>query len=321
MITKKEIKKVIEKRKKQIGIDSINSIKISRIGTGESNLNFLVKVNNEKLLFRIALRKKVEKNMKKEFESLKKIPADFGPKPIYFDNSKKIIPKVYSILEYIEGKKIKRWNNKNIKLHFQKLAQLHKKKYSYWGRHFKQSKKPFNLYDCLIEDIKDFTEDSREALKDEDLKFLIPKMKEYIKSNDHLFTKMKKFSLCHRDPCLTNILLTKKGIRYIDWEYAAYWDNAYDLAMFFDPDYETKPWRLKLKKKKVDYLLNIYLRIIKDKTLKKRLKVWHTYLKFDDVLFFKWKVRTFDKKTSDLPKRLYVYYGKKSSKVLRKILK
>jgi thiamine kinase-like enzyme len=171
----------------------------------------------------------------------------------------------------------------------------------------------------LLNEIKGYRRVSPRLFEDKDLKRFMPKIKEYLKSKRELFLPLKKFSLCHKDPCLTNTLLTKDGLRYIDWEWASYWDNALDVAMFFDPNFPQYPWKIKLSGKRRDYFLNQYLKIIKDKTLKERVKVWQDYMIFTDLMFFKWKLLNYDKKTSDLPKKLYAEHKKICVKSLTKM--
>ena len=54
-------------------MDNVNSIKVSKLGVGENNISMLAKVGKKKLVFRIGLKKDLEKNMEREFNFLKKI--------------------------------------------------------------------------------------------------------------------------------------------------------------------------------------------------------------------------------------------------------
>ncbi|MFH1064449.1 MAG: phosphotransferase [Candidatus Woesearchaeota archaeon] len=316
----KEIKKVILAKKDSLGIaGEIKSIKISEVGIGENNLNMLAVVNGKhKLLFRIAMRAHLEKNMKKEFETLKLIPECFGPEPIYLDGSKNILPKTYSVLRYIKGKHIKRWTDRHLKMHAKKLAQLHKRKYPYFGTLTKKTTR-FDMYKLLLKEIRAYRKDCPELFEDHDINLLLPKIKRYIKEHNILFTSLRQSSLTHSDICITNILFTKKGIRYIDWEHAKFWDNAVDVAMIFDPDTAQPPWKIKLTDRQSELYLNTYLRYIKDKTLKERVQVWTTYLKCTDMLFLKWKVMRYDKEpVKALPKK---HYAKCAENVVKSIKK
>jgi thiamine kinase-like enzyme len=309
---KNQIKKIIQLKKDIFGIEEIKSIKISRLGAGENNLSLLATINNRiKLVFRIGLRKKFEKIMKHEFETLKTLPKNFAPKPLYFDNSKKIIPRVYSVLSYIEGKHIKRWTRKHLKLHAKKLAELHKKKFPY-------DKKTFDVYKIFLKEIKD---SSGDTLKDKDIKLLLPKISQYIKENNHYFTSLKRFPFIHGDPYVDNILFSKRDVHYIDWEWAKIGDNAEDVSRFFDEDCSYLPWVIKLSGSKLKFFLNTYLKHHDDKTLRTRIKIWSLYYEFMDLLYFKWKLKNWKKEKSDLTKDCYEKAVKTLTKILKKKLK
>ncbi len=115
---------------------------------------------------------------------------------------------------------------------------------------------------------------------------------------------------------MTNILFTEKGIRYIDWEWTGHWDNAFDVALLFDQDFPQEPWKIRLTGEKRRYYLNQYQKRIKDKTLRQRVDVWNNYFRFRDILFFKWKIKNYDKQENNLPKKLYIKHEKKNSKAL-----
>ncbi|MFC1723503.1 aminoglycoside phosphotransferase family protein [Nanoarchaeota archaeon] len=315
-----KIKKIIESKKSLLGIDEIKSLSISKLGIGENNYNYLVKVNNQKFNFRIALRPEIEKNMKREFDMLHLVPKSLGPKPIYFNNSKKHFPKVFSILTYIEGRHLKRWQDKHITTHAKTLAKIHKKKYSFWGT-ITHKKKTFDLSKLLEAEIRAYRKPTPKIFQQKDMQLLLPKIRKYVKEHNYLFTSLKKFSLCHTDPCLTNILFHKGQVKYIDWEWISFFDPARDVAQLYYELAPQPPWYMKLDEKRKDLYLNTYLKINPDRTLKERVKTWHMVMRFTDLIFFKWKILVYDKKTSDLPKKTYAKCNKINSEILRKELR
>lgn len=65
-------------------------------------------------------------------------------------------------------------------------------------------------------------------------------------------------------------------------------------------------WILRFSRKQTDYFLNTCLRYRPDKTLRQRVEVWHTFNKFANMIFFKWKVDNYHKEKSvALPKSHY----------------
>jgi thiamine kinase-like enzyme len=281
---------------------------------GENNLSILAKVNDKiKLVFRIGLRKDLEKRMKYEFRMLRLLPHDIGPEPIYFDDSKKIINHAYMILSYVEGKATNRWGKKQLSLHAKKLALLHKKKYDFRGTPEEKHKKI-----DLMQKFREQAQGYGGMFSDKDIKPLLQNVSKFVKENNHYFTSQKKFSLIHGDGCKDNILFSKNDVHYIDWEFIQMGDPAEDLTRFFYQDIQVDPWFIKLNRKKLEYLLNEYLKYHKDKTLKERVIVWNAVLKFLDFLYFRWKVKHWRKERSQLPKKHYEKAAKKMHKSLMK---
>lgn len=130
-----EILKSIYINKKALGLIKILSVRLKSLGQGENNINILAVINKkQKMVFRIGIRQELESNMKREYLGLLLLPKGIGPKPIFFDNSRRLIKKPYIIEEFVEGRHIKIWNKKHLALHAKTLAKLHSKKYSYWGK-------------------------------------------------------------------------------------------------------------------------------------------------------------------------------------------
>ncbi len=302
-----EINQIVISKKKILGItEGIKSIKISNLGAGENNLNLLVVVNKSyKFVFRIAMRPSTEKNMKNEFRYLEIIPKNYGPEPLYFDNSKKVMNAVFSVLRYIEGKHVKYWSKKYLKMHALKMAELHRRKYPFCGR-LNKKQKVFDIYKKFQSEIKKYSQESSWLLNDPDIKRLLPMIKHSLKSNNHLFTSIKKFSMIHNDLLISNILFTKEGFRYIDWEWLCFRDPAKDVSKLFFKTHSLPPWRIKLTNKRLDYYLDTYLKYNPDKTLKQRIDILLDYDKFLELLYFKWKVKNYHKeKTIALSKKHY----------------
>jgi len=315
---KTEIVRIIKEQKDKFRLkDKIKSVHVSKLGAGENHLSVLVVVNNKyKLVFRIGLRKEFEKNMEREFEILKKLPKGLGPRPLYLDISKKIIPHTFSVLSYVEGEKVMRWSKKHLLSHAKQLALLHKKRFSYYCNIKEQKMKTLNLPTELERILK---KDFFNQRKDKDVKVLLPKIKEYIKENNHLFTSLKRFSLIHGDAYVDNILFYKGEARYIDWEWSQIGDNALDLATFYSHDCSIRPWIIQLSEKEVDEYLSTYLKYIKDGTLKERVAVLNTLQRFYDLLYFKWKVQNYhQEKTNNYSKKFYQEAVEKLLKFFKK---
>jgi aminoglycoside phosphotransferase (APT) family kinase protein len=271
----------------------------------------LADVDGKKFNFRISFRE--HKNSRTEFLNLKRLPPGFGPKPIYFDSSKQILPREYMILEYIEGKSLKRWSDKHIKMHAKALARLHSIK--------KPLKKGIDILDWF-DDHAGYFEERMQIYKDKDIAEILPKVRQHVKQNRQLFLNLKKASLIHADACMANIIFNKGHVRYVDFEWSHYFDNAYDFVFIYDEFAAQPPWKMKLKGKRLDMYFRTYNRYMKDKTLRKRAAVWSKVYRLTDLLYFKYKLHNWkNEKSKDIPKSTYQKYLNTTIKILRNELK
>ena len=189
----------------------------------------------------------------------------------------------------------------HLKAHAEKLAELHSDVKTYFiigGKKFKR----FDLLKQLDQELKGFDE----VLDEPHVRDYIKSVRKYLTENNSLFLELKRFSKCHLDPCVNNILISNHQINYIDWEWSRYWDPARDVAMLFYEDFSVMPWMIKLNGERLNFYLNSYLDKRKDKTLIQRIKVWKRYLLLIDYLYFIWKLKHFGQEPNALPKKHYI---------------
>lgn len=257
--------------------------KYCKLGIGENNLNYLIKAD-KKYVLRIPYRK--DKYLINEFNKLKALPKDFGPKPILLDKSKKYFSKAVSVLEYVKGKSIHKWSHKHLKLHAEKIKKLHS---------HKRKKGTINIIRLLKEESSGFDNIEKENIE------LNKKFMNFAKKNNHLFKNIT-LSLVHSDPCCSNILFNNGEIHYIDWEWTKVYDPARDIAMFFFEHINLYPWKIKLNGERLDYFYKCYGA---NRNFKKRVKVWQILFLYNEYLYFIWKLRNFDKEPHAFPKSFY----------------
>lgn len=91
---------------KKLGLkDKIKVGSVSRLGMGASNLNYLVKVNGGKFIFRMNMEPDRKNKSRREFEALKIVESyDISPKVWILDESKKYFDSEFIVISYIEGK-------------------------------------------------------------------------------------------------------------------------------------------------------------------------------------------------------------------------
>ncbi len=282
-----EIKSILKKKQKELGIISLDNIKISKLGLGENNLSMLVQVNKKKFVFRIGLRKYSPKFMKREFAALKRIPKGFGPLPILHDGSKKLMKYPYSILTYMPGKHLKKLTKYHLKEYAKRLAIFHKKT--------EAKRSNTDLYKMLMKDVKEFVKDDVKILSSPYISNYLIKMKEYVKQNTYLFNDIK-FVITHTDLVLTNILWHKNNFYYIDWEWSKLGDPAVDLAHLFNLYHSAYPWRIKLNGDRLDCLISSYRKVRDDKTIKERAIVLSNFMTFLELLHILYTIKHWNNK-------------------------
>lgn len=267
--------------------------KITLLGVGENNINLLVQSRAEKVVFRIGQRKELEPNVSREYRFLSKIPAGYGPAPIFLDTSRKIIPSTYSVTSYVEGEQVKAWKREHFKIHAKKLAGLHKKRYPV--------KKRFDLRKEVIKDMDCYKEYRQEPT----IRKVYPLVLKEIEQHNHLFLGLKHHSMIHGDISPSNILFKDQECKYIDWEWATFGDPATDFARFFFPDFGLYPWFIKLDEKGQCFLLREYSKYRKDNTMNQRVKIMHNYYKFSDFFYLVWKLDHFKTEKTVMPRSFY----------------
>ena len=103
---------------------------IKRLGMGASNLNYLVKINKKKFVFRLNMDSKDSKKSEKEFKALKVVERiKIAPRPYLYENSNKLFNSGFIILDYLEGRSLNKLkytlSNKLIKELVKILSKLH----------------------------------------------------------------------------------------------------------------------------------------------------------------------------------------------------
>lgn len=265
-----KIKEALKHHHKELDLEDFkeNNIKVNTLGNGENHLIYLASVNGKKFVFRISFREELESALKREFEILKKLPSGFGPKPLIFDDSKKIIPNSFMIQSYVSGKKVNIWTKNLLSIHATQLALLHSKNIT---------EKRENLYDVFIKRANFSKNNQPEVVKNDKLiEDVFIRLNELFSDNKQIFEKQKHSYLIHADLHDDNILVENNKLHYVDWEEARYGDNALDVA--------TLLWFIELDDNNYKTYVNTYLDNFKDKDLEKRMILWLLYKDFSLLL-------------------------------------
>ena len=264
----------------------LENVAVTVLGIGESNLMLLLALEGQQpLTMRIAYREDVaEQSLSREFGFLQQLPANLGPQPFLLDMSRQVLPYPFAILSFIPGVMPVDWSEELLRVHAHNLARMHQhESITYTSREGELLGAPFDLYRAFQDGIDYWRAHYSWVFDDELLQRLIPRLDDYFRARNYLFTSLTRFSLIHGDLCASNVLVHEGNLRYIDWEYARYGDGALDFAQLAW-DIDNPPWQVKLTEQQLAPFFQTYLEQRPDPTLIERYEVWCTYIKFFDHL-------------------------------------
>jgi thiamine kinase-like enzyme len=202
---------------------------------GLCNKNYFIKTTKNNYILRYFLQNGQENiNRKVEFYIQNKaFKKNIASKALYLEKNQK-----FMISRYVKGKHKERLNTKNIKKLASSIKKLHNIKL----------KKEINIYDFNL-DIKLY---KKNLINDKSKKII----KKTIKINEKINKLKKDIVLCHNDLNPKNILFNKNIIKFIDWEFAKYYDKFFDLAIVCV--------EYKFDKKQQNIFLKSYLKNLKN---------------------------------------------------------
>ena len=213
-----------------IGLESVNSIEILDMTPGAYNLNYHVRVNEKKFIFRINNEQQsgLANQIEVEFTILKFLEGQsIAPKGLHFDDSKNYFDFDILIEEYLEGPHLSLGQDVSAVAYL--LAKLH-------------SLKPANLpcvtwkdplvdtYALVRSDLEKY--EAHKTASSEMItltKKILKKAEIAINDYRHLF---QADCLNHTDVACDNFIKTAEGLRMIDWEKPRVDDYSYDIGCF-----------------------------------------------------------------------------------------
>ncbi len=280
---KVKIKKYFESLKpEQLGLKKKIKVKsVSKLGMGKNNANFLVVVVDCKFTFRLNMLPLSRNKAKAEFDSLKLVEKlNIGPNAWILDESRLVFDSDFMILDYIEGKTFSKTNykldrgliKKVVKLcvsfHLMpvrgKISKLPKDEVDYegvfkWMKHFYNSLKKMTNNKIFLRMLKESYNNLEKSSSRKDKHPLV---------------------LAHGDICEQNIIIQGGKLKLIDFESLGLTDPASEIAYIL-----TQFARKELTEKQKEIFVEEYLKIRKDKTLRKRLKIFIPLKNFVDLLW------------------------------------
>ncbi|MCK4986570.1 MAG: phosphotransferase [Desulfobacterales bacterium] len=215
---------------RMMGLESLNLIEILDMTPGAYNLNYHVRVNEKKFIFRINIEQQsgLSNQIEVEFMVLKFLESQsIAPKVLHFDDSKKHFDFDILIEEYLEGPHLSL--GQDVSEVADLLAKLH-------------SLKPVNLpcvtwkdplpdtYALVCSDLEKY--EAQKTANSETItltKKILKKAEIEINDRRYLF---QADCLNHTDVACDNFIKTAEGLRMIDWEKPRVDDYSYDIGCF-----------------------------------------------------------------------------------------
>lgn len=301
-----EMVRLVHARRDLLSLDGpLEDVRFHFLGAGESNVNFRMTVDGaHNFTVRVARRLETEASLIREFNLLRFLPAGFGPQPFLLDASREWLPHPFAILSYLHGSPVQRPSIAHLRTHAARLAQLHTHQVSFWGDPDRVQNRPFNIHDHFNSAVQYWRTAHPWVLEVESVSRLLPLLDEYFNAHASLFTRLSSFSIIHGDACLPNILFDAENVCYIDWEWMSFGDPVLDLAPLCW-DIENLPWNSALRPEDREAYLTAYLAHRPDDTLRERLPVWITFIKFTDHLHYRTKAACAELTIHDLPREVY----------------
>ncbi len=213
-----------------LGLESVESIEILDMTPGAYNLNYHVRVNAKKYIFRINIEQQsgLSNQIEVEFAVLKFLEDQrIAPRGLHFDDGKNYFDFDILIEEYLEGPHLSL--GQDVSAAADLLARLH-------------SLKPVNLpcvtwqdplrdtYALVRSDLEKF--ETHKTASHEMIvltKKILKKAETTVNDYGHLF---QADCLNHTDVACDNFIKTAKGLRMIDWEKPRVDDYSYDIGCF-----------------------------------------------------------------------------------------
>lgn len=235
--TKQLIKGYLQKLDPEtLGLNKIESIRVKKIGLGESNLNYLAIVDEKKFTVRINMDSRSPSKSKKEYNSLRVVEhLDLAPEAFHLETSREYLGEPFIILEYLEGKsleKLRKIDENTVKELGRIVAQLHSTNIDDIERGLE---KIGSSKTDILDEIRgriDYIKTKRRSYFKEKGKFENILTDSYEKLQQLRFEK-PYYALGHGDIAPQNVIISGEGLKMIDWEDLGLIDPAYEIAIIF----------------------------------------------------------------------------------------
>ena len=214
-----------------LGVDNTDAIEILEMTPGSYNLNFHVQVNKKEFIFRINIEQQsgLLNQVENEFRILKFLAGrNIAPRVFHFDAGRDYFKFDILIEEYLQGPSLSlaQIDLSKVPVLMAKLHALNPK-----GIPIVTWQDPLtDTFELARNDLVEYTSKKSKNSKIINLsKKLLTEAAPLVKARKHLF---EADSLNHTDVAFDNFIVTREGLRLIDWEKPRVDDRSYDLCCF-----------------------------------------------------------------------------------------
>lgn len=220
-----------------LGLKEESMVEAKKLGLGQSNLNYLVKVDGKQFIFRINMDPNRPNKSRTEFDSLKIVEKlGIAPKAFHYESSEDYFGETFIVLEYLEGESLE---NKEISDEITEelartVARLHNTSV---GHIEKRLRKTMSSKRAMLYRIKqriDHINVRRKRYFPAENRFGILLAKTLRGFNKWKISAEPNYVLGHGDIAPQNVIMHDGKLVLIDWEDLGLADAGVEIAIIFD---------------------------------------------------------------------------------------
>ena len=270
MVVESKIVKYVRKIDPEVlGLNEEPTIEAKKLGLGESNLNYLVKVDGKQFIFRINMDPNSPNKSRTEFDSLK-IVEELGiaPKAFHYESSKDYFGETFIVLEYLEGKSLenKTISDKTTEELARTVARLHNTSIGHIRKRLRKNKSSRRAMLYRIKQRIDYINVKRKRYFPAEDWFSVLSAKTLHGLNERKTSIKPNYVLGHGDIAPQNVIMHDGKLVLIDWEDLGLIDSGVEIAIIFDS--------FDFSGNQKDKFLREYLNSRKDPTIRGRIRVF-----------------------------------------------
>jgi thiamine kinase-like enzyme len=252
-----------------LGLKEESMVEAKKLGLGQSNLNYLVKVDGKQFIFKINMDPNRPYKSRTEFDSLKIVEKlGIAPKAFHYESSKDYFGETFIVLEYLEGESLE---NKTISDEITEelarvVARLHNTSVGHIEKRLRKSRSSKRAMLCRIKQRIDYVKVRRKRYFPAEDRFSNLLAKTLRGFNERKISIKPNYVLGHGDIAPQNVIMHDGKLVLIDWEDLGLIDAGVEIAIIFDSfDFSEKQKGLFLRE---------YLNSRKDPTIRRRIRAF-----------------------------------------------